>query len=107
MRLTPAGVIRTGGLDPRGFLGRLVAPRTDKPGAVSALKLLCECCHISASPGLSAVITERCNVHTGWRSATLLESIVWLLMKDHYPPQQGRNRAPENAALCDAFHASV
>lgn len=89
MRLAPVGVIRTGGPDPRGFPRPSGCHRQGKPGAVSALKALYECCHISASPGLSVVIIERCIAHTGRRrSATLLASIVCCLLKDHYPPQQ-------------------
>ena len=35
-----AGVIRTGGPDPRGFLGRRGAPVRSGPGAADALKPL-------------------------------------------------------------------
>lgn len=67
------------------------SPRTGRSGAVNALEPLCECCHISASLDLSVVIIERCNVYTEWRrSAPLIVSIVWLLIKDYCPLQQGR-----------------
>lgn len=65
--------------------------RTGRSRAVNTLEPLCESCHISASQDLFVVIIERCNVHTVWRrSAPLIVSIVWLLIKDYCPLQQGR-----------------
>lgn len=55
----PAGVIRTGGPDPRGFLVRFVALARASLELSTLPKPRSKCCHISASLGFSVIIKER------------------------------------------------
>lgn len=108
MRLAPAGVIRTGGPDPRGFLVRLGAPARAQTWSFQCTEAsFTSVVTFLLHSVFSIVIIERCNLlHRQEKFSHLVRVHSVTVNKRSLPPAARPHRAP-GRALCDASHALV